>query len=156
MYNGSGDDFILRKDYDFIDKMNTNELLEYLINEIILCVLLSEYELNPKCKRILSNKAEDEIKKNIKLAGRQLHIADMLIIDDINKRNLIDKENLNLDRFKFLDEKEIIDGIRYIAVAIIKVQTNISKITEETENRVRNRLKSAYGYIENINNLCDR
>ncbi|MCR5146702.1 MAG: hypothetical protein K6B70_05105, partial [Clostridia bacterium] len=103
----------------------------------------------------LSKEIEKEIKKNIKLASRQLFIADILILGDIYKRNLIDDENLNR-RFDFIEKKELIDSLRYLTVAVVKLQGNILQITDEAEERVKPILKSAHEYINNINTLYNK
>ena len=135
---------LLNTNDDFIDEINLNEVIKYLINEVIICVLEVEDELEPNNKINLSIEIEKEIKKNIQLTARELFIANTYIID---------KEDLSIDRFKILDEKEIVDGLRYITVEIVKIQINISNITEEAKEQVRQRLKIAYRYIEHIHTL---
>lgn len=144
---------LLNTNDDFIDEINLNEVIKYLINEVIICVLEVEDELEPNNKINLSIEIEKEIKKNIQLTARELFIANTYIIDNINNKHFIDKEDLSIDRFKILDEKEIVDGLRYITVEIVKIQTNISNITEEAKEQVRPRLKIAYRYIEHIHTL---
>ena len=144
---------LLNTEDNFIDEMNLNEFLKYLIDEIIICVLEVEDELEPNSKINLSINIEKEIKENIKLAGIELLIANTLIIDNINNTHYLDKKDLSIDKFNFLDEKEIIDGLRYITVEIVKIQINISNITEEAKEQVRPRLKIAYRYIEHIHTL---
>lgn len=147
---------MLENDDAFLNGLSLIEMLEYLVDIILICVLELEYELNPESKIILPKETEKEMKKNIILAGRQLHIAYLLCIDDINDVNLLDEENLDRNRFSFLEEKELIDGLRYVAVAIIKVQTQIHGISKETVRRLRTRLHIAYKYIENINILFNK
>lgn len=141
---------------NFIDEMDLNEILELLIATVLIGVSEIEYEVYPMSDFLdLPEKNEKDIKKNIKLAGRQLFIAYMLILDDIYKKHYIDKEDLSIDRFKLLDEKKVIDGLRYIIVAMVKIKStlDVSKITEDTEYRVKQRLKSANRYIEDIETL---
>ena len=139
----------LKNDYELLDEMNLSEMVDYLINTVLIYVLELEDDLYPSSTVKLSIQIEKEIKKNIKLAARELFIADMLIIGDINNRNCIDDENSNIDRFNFLEEKELIDALRYIVVALVKIQSNISKVMDE--ERIKEILKKAYIYIENIN-----
>lgn len=142
---------ILENDDEFLDKMNLKEMVDYLINTILIYVLELEDDLYPESTIILSSQAATEIKNNIKLIAKELFIADVLIIGDINNRNCLDDEDLNTDKFKFLDEKNLIDCLRYIIVALVKVQQNTSKVTDE--ERIKEILKTAYNYIENIDTL---
>lgn len=152
-YNGTGDDFVLEND-EVLDKMSLNEMLDYLVNTVLIYVLELEDDIYPNSTIKLSTQIENEIKKNIKLVSRELFIADMLIIGDINNRNCINDENSNIDRFSFLEEKELIDGLRYIVVALVKIQSNISKVT--AEEKIKEILKTAYNYIENIDTLYNK
>ena len=145
---------ILENDDEFLDKMNLKEMVDYLINTILIYVLELEDDLYPESTIILSSQAATEIKNNIKLIATELFIADVLIIGDINNRNCLDDEDLNTDRFKFLDEMNLIDGLRYIIVALVKVQQNISKVMDE--ERIKEILKKAYTYIENIDTLYNK
>lgn len=145
---------ILENDDEFLDKMNLKEMVDYLINTILIYVLELEDDLYPESTIILSSQAATEIKNNIKLIAKELFIADMLIIGDINNRNCLVDEDLNTDRFNFLDEKNLIDGLRYIIVALVKVQQNTSKVTDE--ERIKEILKTAYTYIENIDTLYNK
>ena len=145
---------LLEKDDEVLDKMNLSEMVDYLINTVLIYVLELEDDLYPNSTIKLSTQTEDEIKKNIKLASRELFVADMLIIGDINNRDCVNDENSNIDRFNFLEEKEIIDGLRYIVVALVKIQSNISKVTDE--ERTKEILKTAYNYIENIDTLYNK
>ena len=144
----------LKNDYELLDEMNLSEMVDYLINTVLIYVLELEDDLYPSSTVKLSIQIEKEIKKNIKLAARELFIADMLIIGDINNRNCIDDENSNIDRFNFLEEKELIDALRYIVVALVKIQSNISKVMDE--ERIKEILKKAYIYIENIDTLYNK
>lgn len=146
---------LLENDDELLDKMNSREIIEYMISTILICVLELEDDLYPESTIKLSKEIKKEIKKNIKLASRQLFIADILILGDIYKRKLIDDENLNR-RFDFIEKKELIDSLRYLTVAVVKLQGNILQITDEAEERVKPILKSAYEYINNINPLYNK
>lgn len=147
---------MLENDDEVLDIMSSNESIEYLVDTILICISEFEYELNPECQIAFPEDIEKEIKKNIKLAGRQLFIAYLLCVDDINNTNLSEDVNLDRNRFNFLEEKEIIDGLRYVAVEIVKVQTDISHVSEKGQNRIRPRLKQAYKFIDNINTLFNQ
>lgn len=138
---------------EHIDEMNSKELIEYMISTILIYVLELEDDLYPDSTIKLSKEIEEEIKHNIKLASRQLFIADILIIDNINNSNCLEKTNIEKERFDFIDQKELIDGLRYLTVAVVKLQSNILQITDEAEGIVRQILKSAYEHINNINPL---
>lgn len=147
---------MLNNEDEHIDKMNSKEIIEYMISTILICVLELEDELYPGSIIKPSKEIEKEIKKNIKLASRQLYIADFLILDNLNNSNYLDETNIERERFTFLEEKELIDSLRYLTVEIVKLQRNILQITDKAEKRVRQRLKSAYGYINNINPLYNK
>ena len=145
---------MLENDEEVLDKMNLNDMVEYLINTILIYVLELEDDIYPNSTIKLSSQTATEIKNNIKLIARELFIADLIIIGDINNRNCLDDEDLNTDRFNFLNEKNLIDGLRYIIVALVKVQQNTSKVMDE--ERIKEILKKAYTYIENIDTLYNK
>lgn len=141
---------------EHIDEMNSKELIEYMISTILIYVLELEDDLYPESTIRISKEIEQEIKHNIKLASRQLFIADILIIDNLNNSKCLDEANIEEERFDFIYQKELIDSLRYLTVAVVKLQSNILQITDEAEGRVRQILKSAYEYINNINILYNK
>lgn len=147
---------LLENDDELLYKMNSREMIEYMISTILICVLELEDDLYPESTIKLSKEVEKEIKKNIKLASRQLFIADILIIDNLNNSNCLDETNIEEERFDFIEQKELIDSLRYLTVAVVKLQSNILQITDEAEEIVKPILKSAYEYINNIDILYNK
>ena len=119
--------------------------LKLLLVEVV--TLGAEIEdTNLKAKDI-----EDNIKKKIRLLARQLYIANQLIDDEISNINNLDYKDINIEKFKYLEEKTLLDSLNYIIYLITKIQIglDIQDITEYTQNRIRNRLNSAkYHFTE--------
>lgn len=106
----------------------------------------------------ITKDVEDKIKNKIKLMEKHLYITRYLIDDEVHNTNILDNENIDTDKFNYLDDKTILDGLIYIIYLITKIQIriDIEDITEFTQNRIRNRLNSALKYFKDITKIYYR
>ncbi len=102
-----------------------------------------------------TNDIKNKIKKRIKIIQKQLYIIDRLIEDELLGESKLDNEVINIEMFNFLDKKEVEDGLRYIITSLVdlKISFEIMRITLNTQNRIKERLKSVYRNIRDIENL---
>lgn len=106
----------------------------------------------------ITKDVEDKIKNKIKLMEKHLYITKHLIDDEVHNTNILDNEDVDIDKFNYLDDKTILDGLIYIIYLITKIQIriDIEDITEFTQNRIRNRLNSALKYFKDITKIYYR
>lgn len=106
----------------------------------------------------ITKDVEDKIKKKIKLMEKHLDITRHLIDDEVHNTNTLDNEDVDIDKFNYLDGKTILDGLIYIIYSITKIQIriDIEDITEFTQNRIRNRLNSVLKNFKDITKIYYR
>lgn len=139
-------------DDNTIDELSVEKSLKLLLVEVVTFV--SEIEEFYS----ITKDIEDKIKQKVKLMEKNLCITRYLIDDEVFKEKNLDNENMNIDRFSYLDEKSILDGLIYIIYSMVKVQISldVKDITEFTQERIKNRLKSANKYFRDIDNIYYR
>lgn len=141
---------MLEKKYDFIDNVTLESGLKLLLVTIVTFVAeIEEYYSATK-------DMENEIKNRIKLMQKQLYIAQTMIDDEIiHKQNKLNTENVNIEKFNYLDEKSVADGLRYIITSIVKIQISVDldTITAATTIRVKQRLKAVNRHFREIDKL---
>lgn len=95
---------------------------------------------------------ENKLKQKMKHLQKQLYIISMLINDEVTGQNILDSQDLKGEMFSYLDEKSVLDGLSYIINKIVKVQTKLAiyNITEFTQERIRNRIKSAQDIFKDM------
>lgn len=126
------------------------------VNEIRgIGLLLTEIETFATEIEILysaTEEIENKLKQKMKHLQKQLFIISMMINDEVTQQNLLDNKNWNIEMFSYLDEKSVLDGLIYIIYTIGKVQTKLTKhnITEFTQERIRNRIKSAHNIFKDM------
>lgn len=140
---------LLNKQDEFIDTFELNKVMKYIFVE-----LLSQIPYKEETMLI----EEDKIKYKIKQIQRQLDIIKQLLTDDITGNDNIYNKDFSLSRYKYLDQKEIEDGIRYLVVEMYKRMQNLEvhKVNEVTDGRIRRRIKTVYKHILEIKELLKK
>lgn len=118
-------------------------------------LLLTEIETFAKEIEILysaTEEIENKLKQKMKHLQKQLYIISMLINDEVTGQNILDSQDLKGEMFSYLDEKSVLEGLSYIINTLVKVQTKLSiyNITEFTQERIRNRIKSAQDIFKDM------
>ena len=107
----------MNKEEDFIDEIDLIKAVK-----ILMVRLLSYVDgMNDLIDDNLIYKvtAKRDIKKRIKWIQKQIFIIKTLIKDDDLGEETLESENLNLNRFNFLDNKAVVDGLRCLIVDMI-------------------------------------
>lgn len=147
----------MNKEEDFIDEIDLIKAVKILMVRLLSYVDAMNDLIDDNL--IYKVTVKRDIKKRIKWIQKQIFIIKTLIKDADLGEETLESENLNLNRFNFLDNKSVVDDLRCLICDMINVHIFLENIDEqvsnETKSRIRGRLKAIYRYIMDIEKLID-